>query len=114
MFSLKRKPSIQELLILHHINIQHPKPIYGLNLMDVTGLGSGTIYPTLLRFEDRQWIKGEWESIESSDAKRPKRRLYQLTPDGKDMANMLLTEDVITMLSNLIDFQKKTAKPKTI
>ena len=85
-----------------------------LNLMDATGLGSGTIFPTLLRFEDRQWIKGEWESIEPSDTKRPKRRLYQLTPDGKKMANTLLTEDVITMLSKLVDFQKKTAKPKTI
>jgi DNA-binding PadR family transcriptional regulator len=38
-----------------------------------------TLYPTLLRLENRGWIKGRW--VEKSGERR--RCFYRLTPDGR-------------------------------
>jgi PadR family transcriptional regulator len=57
---------------------------YGLDIMDVTGLPSGTVYPTLTRLEGRGLVVGQWESQQIADReKRPRRRYYKLTAAGK-------------------------------
>ena len=43
---------------------------YGLELIKVTGLKSGTLYPILGRLEDRGWTFGRWEDITPEDAGR--------------------------------------------
>ncbi len=56
---------------------------FGLDMMDATGLPSGTVYPTLARMEDRAFLESEWEAEETARAEgRPRRRYYRLTPDG--------------------------------
>ncbi len=56
---------------------------FGLDIMDATGLPSGTVYPTLARMEAREYVASEWEGEdEAKAAGRPRRRYYRVTPEG--------------------------------
>jgi PadR family transcriptional regulator, regulatory protein PadR len=59
--------------------------IYGLSVMDATGLPSGTVYPAMRRLEEANLIRSSWESQKKADAeKRPPRKYYSLTARGKE------------------------------
>jgi len=57
---------------------------YGFDIMDVTGLPSGTVYPALRRLEREELIKSKWEP-DSSVQDRPPRKYYRLTRLGHDV-----------------------------
>jgi len=58
--------------------------IYGFDIMEVTGLPSGTIYPALRRLEKDALVRGDWEDKQSATRQdRPPRRYYKLTRLGK-------------------------------
>jgi DNA-binding PadR family transcriptional regulator len=57
--------------------------LYGLELMDQTGLKSGTLYPVLARLEEAGWATSSWEDADPRDAGRPRRRYYELTGLGQ-------------------------------
>lgn len=58
---------------------------YGLDLVEVTGLSSGTVYPTLGRLEKRGHVRGRWEDPALAvEEGRPRRRYYELTPEGRE------------------------------
>ena len=54
---------------------------YGFDIMDRTGLKSGTLYPILGRLERAGWIVGEWEKT-PEDLGRPRRKYYRMTAQG--------------------------------
>ena len=57
---------------------------YGFELMDFTGLASGTAYPILRRFEADGLVRSRWESATGARRNaRPRRRYYELTAAGK-------------------------------
>ena len=57
---------------------------FGFDIMEVTGLPSGTIYPALRRLEALELVSSDWEKDDKARKEgRPRRRYYQLTPDGK-------------------------------
>jgi PadR family transcriptional regulator PadR len=57
---------------------------YGYDIMDTTGLPSGTVYPALRRLEQDGQIRSHWERQSIADAgQRPARKYYKLTPSGK-------------------------------
>ena len=57
---------------------------YGTDIMERTGLPSGTVYPTLSRMDERGYLRSRWEKREVADAeRRPRRRYYRLTPSGR-------------------------------
>jgi DNA-binding PadR family transcriptional regulator len=57
---------------------------YGFDVMDVTGLPDGTVYPILRRLERRGVLEGVWEEEDRARAEgRPPRRYYRLTPVGE-------------------------------
>ena len=57
---------------------------YGLDLVERTGLSSGTVYPILGRLRRRGWIDGVWEDQATADAEgRPRRKYYRLTGEGR-------------------------------
>lgn len=62
----------------------HAGYLYGFNIMETTGLPSGTIYPALRRLEKDALVRGNWEERESGDIDRPRRRYYRLTRSGKE------------------------------
>jgi DNA-binding PadR family transcriptional regulator len=58
---------------------------YGFDVMDVTGLASGTVYPALRRLEELALVESRWESAEAAQREqRPARKYYELSPDGRD------------------------------
>jgi PadR family transcriptional regulator PadR len=58
---------------------------YGFDIMDITGLPSGTVYPALRRLEETGFIDSKWEKAGIAQREqRPPRKYYELTPDGKD------------------------------
>lgn len=57
---------------------------YGFDIMDVSGLPDGTVYPALRRLEQAGCLSSDWEDKKAAAAdKRPPRRYYRLTPDGE-------------------------------
>ena len=60
---------------------------FGLDIMDVTGLPSGTVYPALRRLERVALVGSTWVPDEEATAcGRPARRYYVVTPSGKTAA----------------------------
>ena len=56
---------------------------YGFDIIDLTGLPSGTVYPILRRLEHAGLLKSRWEAIRvARQAQRPPRRYYQLSGTG--------------------------------
>jgi DNA-binding PadR family transcriptional regulator len=56
---------------------------YGFEIIDLTGLPSGTVYPALARLERDGYVRSEWEdaAVARRD-KRPPRRYYRVTAAG--------------------------------
>jgi PadR family transcriptional regulator PadR len=56
---------------------------HGFDIMDATGLPSGTVYPALRRLDSRGFVRSRWEPAEKAlDAGRPRRRIYELSERG--------------------------------
>jgi PadR family transcriptional regulator PadR len=56
---------------------------YGFDIIDVTGLPSGTVYPALRRFEEAGVVTSRWEAEEVAEREqRSPRRYYELTKMG--------------------------------
>jgi DNA-binding PadR family transcriptional regulator len=67
-------------------------PRYGVDVMEHSGLGSGTIYPILQKLEAAGWVSSQWEAGDPAVLGRPVRRYYLLTPDGIELARQKLAE----------------------
>lgn len=58
---------------------------YGFDVMDITGLPSGTVYPALRRMEDAGLVASKWESETTAQRDgRPVRKYYEITVTGKE------------------------------
>lgn len=57
---------------------------YGFDIMDATGLPSGTVYPILARLEGRGLAESEWEDpAVHREGGRPARKYYRITAAGR-------------------------------
>jgi Predicted transcriptional regulators len=65
--------------------------IFGLRIAQTTGLMTGTVYPILARLEKAGWVTSHWEEDEGPDSRGSRRRLYELTPMGRELAREALT-----------------------
>ncbi len=71
-------------LILKAISLGY---CFGFDIMEITGLPSGTVYPALRRLERDAFVESSWESEDDAFSnQRPARRYYQLTREGKATA----------------------------
>jgi DNA-binding PadR family transcriptional regulator len=56
---------------------------YGFDIMDETGLPSGTVYPALRRMENEGLVASQWEAEKKALAEqRPARKYYRITRAG--------------------------------
>lgn len=56
---------------------------YGFDIIDQTGLPSGTVYPALSRLERDGFVRSAWEDESAAHAEgRPARRYYSVTAPG--------------------------------
>jgi len=56
---------------------------HGFDMLDVTGLPSGTVYPILRRLEHEGLVTADWENVAiAREEQRPPRRYYEVTAAG--------------------------------
>ena len=78
---------------------------FGFDIMDETGLKSGSVYRALSRLETLHLVESSWEDADEALAeKRPRRRYYHLTSRGR--------EELSTARARLLDFVEKLADEK--
>jgi PadR family transcriptional regulator PadR len=63
---------------------------WGYNLSKESGVRSGVLYPILHRMLEEGWLEDGWETLDSVSEKRPARRYYELTADGRRELGLLL------------------------
>lgn len=83
---------------------------YGFDIMDVTGLPSGTVYPALRRLEQAGLVVSKWEDEDTArNDQRPARKYYKLTGAGRQT----LSEAVVRYrrLDGAITKASKKVKP---
>jgi PadR family transcriptional regulator, regulatory protein PadR len=57
---------------------------YGFEIMDATGLPSGTVYPALRRMEASGLVRSKWENAAIAQREqRPPRKYYDITRSGQ-------------------------------
>lgn len=61
---------------------------HGYELSKLTGLSSGTLYPLLIRLEQRGFLKSRW--VDPERPGRPPRHAYRLSVDGLTFARGLV------------------------
>jgi len=60
--------------------------LYGFDIIDITGLPGGTVYPALRRLEEAGYLASEWEKHSIAQAAtRPPRKYYELTRSGREV-----------------------------
>ena len=59
--------------------------LYGFDIIDITGVPGGTVYPALRRLEESGHLTSKWENQSISQAEpRPQRKYYELTRMGRE------------------------------
>lgn len=59
---------------------------YGFDIMDITGLPSGTVYPALRRMEQAGLVVSQWEGEATAQLEgRPARKYYEVTAEGREL-----------------------------
>lgn len=59
---------------------------YGFDVIDATGLPSGTVYPLLRRLERMGCVESRWESeTKAAREGRPARKYYRITGAGREL-----------------------------
>jgi PadR family transcriptional regulator PadR len=83
---------------------------YGFDIMDVTGLPSGTIYPALRRLEEMGFVESRWEKDAIAQREqRPPRKYYEVTAGGE--AALALAVKRYRFLERLLSASSRKAKP---
>jgi PadR family transcriptional regulator, regulatory protein PadR len=66
---------------------------WGYELSRHSGVRSGVMYPLLQRMLDEGWLDDGWEEqVQVGRAKRPPRRYYELTDEGKIALGAVIAE----------------------
>lgn len=78
--------TLTSLRVLQVLLNAHDREVYGLEVIRVTGLGSGSVYPILARFEEAGWLASRLEVTSPANEGRPLRRYYRLTALGAEQA----------------------------
>ncbi|WP_417613227.1 PadR family transcriptional regulator [Parasphingorhabdus sp.] len=76
-----------------------PDSLHGYEIMQLTGIKPGTLYPMLARLEDQGMLASHWQ--ETTVGGRPPRHLYGLTDAGRALAKSLLSDGRQTAPSDL-------------
>jgi DNA-binding PadR family transcriptional regulator len=57
---------------------------YGFDIIDMTGMPGGTVYPALRRLEEAGYVSSKWEDARIARAEpRPARKYYEMQPAGQ-------------------------------
>lgn len=87
------RKSKQTAAVLQIFIDQKDRWYHGYELVKITGLKSGTLYPMLSRLVLRGWLRVRYEKIDPRRAKRPPRVYYRITAKGLIEAPLLTNEE---------------------
>lgn len=76
--------------VLRAFMVSPTEDLYGYQLIQMTGLPSGTLYPILARLEFYGWVESRWEELDPEQEARPRRRYYRLSQDGLERVGSAL------------------------
>jgi PadR family transcriptional regulator PadR len=76
-----RRPSSQTVAVLTALASERGAWLYGLEIAEATGLQSGTLYPILLRLDERGMLDSKWLPPERPGT--PARHAYRLNSAGR-------------------------------
>jgi PadR family transcriptional regulator PadR len=87
---MARQLSVASLAVLHAVaSGTH----HGFDIIDVTDLPGGTVYPALSRLERDGFVASSWEPVAIARGEgRPPRRYYTVTPAGLQTLNEALSK----------------------
>lgn len=88
MIKRNRAPSRQTVAVLQALLDRQSRWSYGLEIAEVTGLASGSLYPILIRLADRGLLESQWQ--EPSRPGRPPRHAYRITGEGRAVLHQAL------------------------
>jgi PadR family transcriptional regulator PadR len=98
-----------DLMVLTTLNAMGPLHGYGVArrieqiAQGLLALNQGTIYPALLRLEQKGWIQSEWGMSEN----KRKARFYEITRAGKKQltAETENWERVVTIMTRMLEHE---------
>ena len=83
-----RTLSLSAVTVLHAVARGYS---YGFDIIDDTGLPSGTVYPALGRLERDGYVRASWENERDAHSEgRPARRNYTITARGTQVLDRAL------------------------
>jgi PadR family transcriptional regulator, regulatory protein PadR len=85
MIKRNRSLSLQTIAVLDAIAMSRHQWSYGLEISKVTGLKSGSLYPILMRLDERGLLESCW--LEPERPGRPPRHGYRITQAGRSALN---------------------------
>ena len=60
--------------------------LYGFDIIDITGMPGGTVYPALRRLQEAGYLVSRWEKQSLAETQpRPARKYYDLTREGQQV-----------------------------
>ena len=65
---------------------------WGYEMSRESGLRSGVLYPVLHRMLDEGWLVDGWEEMTKEGRRRPPRRYYEITDEGRRQMGAVLAE----------------------
>jgi DNA-binding PadR family transcriptional regulator len=89
--------SHQRLQVLSSFLQQPDVELSGADVMRLTELASGSLYPILYKLEDGGLLVSRWETEDPHALGRPRRRLYRVTPLGERV-----TREAVAKLNRLV------------
>ena len=85
--------------------------LYGFDIIDISGLPGGTVYPALRRLEEAGYLTSQWEKSSIAQAQpRPQRKYYELTRAGRDVLAEALKRYRLLELSKSTKHQTKASR----
>jgi PadR family transcriptional regulator, regulatory protein PadR len=85
---LNLTPKMAELI---KVFLEDPdRPLYGFEIMRLTGQPSGSVYPGLAMLEKARWLTVGREDIDPHAEGRPPRRFYKIAGDAVPAARIQL------------------------
>lgn len=81
MTTRSRRLSQQTIHVLGALAEKRGGWLYGLQIAAATDLKSGSLYPILIRLDERGLLESKW--MESEHAGRPARHAYRITGAGR-------------------------------
>jgi len=72
--------------------IEAADELHGFALAKAAHRPTGSVYLILSRLEEAGWVESNWETANTQNEGRPRRRFYRLTPGGFAVARETLTK----------------------